>query len=379
MDYDLYSNDWSNVVLMRAEHMRSETFYFEQMNRWGLQYGGAWGIVHIADEELQVFGSGTDYSVAVSGCKAVSRQGYIIDIGRNRPPVTLSKSNDAHTSSVVPIYLGVAVQKETANAGPSQTGALLDRPILRWKYVLDTDPSSPQFDWILIGRMKRDGQRFVRDDGFIPQCVHLRSYPAMIRISNEITAIARKALLALKQATRARSDGKNATIDWQALIGTFVTSLTPATVLLDWETHPRAYLERLLIAIQNYFVLLPLVQAANPNWQQAYDRVQRVMALLDTSGTPAPEGVLIATGNASAGLPVPTIPGQARVTAPLLAEDAAPTTYWWEAFAAVRDAFQALALLFQQLTPVSGPAPPPDDGDGEVYVMPVKRAGAPGR
>ena len=78
MEYDFHSNDWDNIDLLLCEHMRGETLYAEQMSRWALQHGRAWGVVHIGPEDLQVHGDPSGYEIALRSCKAITRHGYIV-------------------------------------------------------------------------------------------------------------------------------------------------------------------------------------------------------------------------------------------------------------------------------------------------------------
>lgn len=364
-DYDLYSNDWANISLLHSQHLSAETLYHEQMHRWGLQHGRAWGIVQLGEDDLQVYGSESGYEISISRCRAITAQGYAMEIGISRPPVKMQGANDDHRSALVPIYLGIAMEKEAANAGSSQTGALLDRPALRWSYTLTTDPESSRFDWLQIGRMRREGQRYVRDEQFIPQCVFLKSHPSLVRMVMEINKEAKRGMGALDQATRVRSDGADVSPAWLALVGVMVTALAPATIILDWDIHPRQYLERLIIVLKAFAGLMPLLEATNSNWVQANDRIQNALKALGQQGKVyPPDAATASTGpDYDVGIPVASAaPSQELVRFAL--EEVRPGTFWWDTYELVREAFQSLAILFLGLTP--GRAQQQADAGGTV-------------
>src|SRR5262249_15624280 len=126
-EYDLLSNDWQRVQLLHGEHLSTETRYLEQMARWGLQYGRAWGVVHLGEGDLSVNGSDQDYAVSLRACKAITRRGYIVDVSLESEPIRLQGSNYDQPDRLVPLYIGVCRDKEAFAAGASQSGALDQR------------------------------------------------------------------------------------------------------------------------------------------------------------------------------------------------------------------------------------------------------------
>ncbi len=362
MEYDLYSNDWNNIELLHSEHLHAETLYAEQMQRWALRYGRGWGVVRIEEDDFQVYGSNTGYELSLRYCQAITPQGYIVHIDVENA-INLQGSNDRHRDSIVPVYLGAAVIKEPANTGSSQTGALLDRPVLQWKYRLSTEPNATDHDWIQVGRLRRDGQRFVRDEDYIPQCLHLRSHPALARMADEITQTADRALKSLERAYVTRNDGMEISRDWLALMGVMVNALAPAAALIDREMHPRVYLQTLAILIRTYAGLMPLLPNTNATWTQASDRIFKVSRTLGFGAQAGDQRSAVAsTLNGTSGDPALARSSRSGDMPP---EEARPGTLWWDVFDQIRQAIQALALLFESLTP-TGSAPPPVDTGNTV-------------
>lgn len=351
--FDLYSNDWLNIALLHNEHMVAETLYMEQMHRWALRYGRAWGVIHLEADALQVFGSPRDYAVSLAQCQAVTSGGYLIHLESSSPPLTFQGSNETHRDSLVPLYVGVAVEKTEINTGSSQSGSLLDRPALGWKYRLATEPDSPRYDWLQIGRMQRGGQSFQRDDGYIPQCVHLHSHPALIEMARAITREAQDALTALEDATKARSDGQSVTLEWLGLIGALMNPLASAAVLLDWDAHPRAYMERLTATLRAYDSLLLLLENKIDESPRgiAIDRVRKALTNA---------GVITARQGTREELAVPGLNQ-------LLPESTRPGQFWWDSFNLILQAMQALTLLLRGLGPSTGtPQSPASGGGGRI-------------
>ena len=364
MEYDLYSNHWDEISLLHSEHLHAETLYIEQMQRWGLRYGREWGVVQIEEDDFQVYGAASNYEAALRFCKAVTPRGYIVDIDTENA-VTLKGSNDQHQGGLVPVYLGVAVRKVPANTGSSQTGALLDRPTLQWVYELNTACASGDYDWIEVGRMRREGQAFTRDENYFPPCVSLRSYPSLRRMAGEITRAAERALHSLRRATEPRADGAEISQSWLALVGALASSLAPAAVLLDRGMTPLAYLDRLAVVMRGYHALMPLLPKAD-GWTAASDLLREVMKTLGL-GTLAAEtrtGEYAGQNNGAysngaqmgarsqSGM---TVPGQADAER----DDLKPGTLDWDTFELIRRALQALGVLFNALTPATMAQPVP--------------------
>jgi hypothetical protein len=356
MEYDLLSNDWSRIDLLKDEHLRSETLYLEQTFRWGLQHGRSWGVVFIRDGDLTVSGNSTDYEVAVRFCKAITPGGYVIDIGLSQDPIRLQGSNDRHSDLVVPLYLGVAVVKEYANAGASQTGALLDRPALKWRYLLSTTETEPDVDWLQIGRMRKSGSQFVLDPQFIPQCVHLRSHPVLYGIAGQIARTAGQSLISLDHAGKKRIDRDHeAGLEWYAMLTAAAAAVAPAAVLLDWDIHPRAYLERLITVLNACAVLVPMIPVENATWDRAKPVIDNALKYIQTGG---PDGYPSILSSANISRPDPNgqtiAAGAAYESGAFEPEPTRPNRFWWEAFYLIQVAFKALADLIAELTPRAG-------------------------
>ena len=384
MEYDLYSNHWEEISLLHSEHLSAETLYIEQMLRWGMRHGREWGVAQIEEDDFQVYGAASNYEAALRFCKAITPRGYIVDIDTENA-LSLKGSNDQHQGSLVVVYLGVAVRKVPANTGSSQTGALLDRPTLQWVYELNTACASGDYDWIEVGRMRREGQAFARDENYFPPCVSLRSYPALRRISGEITRAAERALHSLRRATEARADGSEVSQAWLALVGVLAATLAPAAVLLDRAMSPLAYLERLATVMRGYHALLPLLPKAD-GWTAASDLLREVMKTLGlatlTAETRAGEYPNAASGMAPNGAMPSTLAQTvgARGLGEAERDDMKPGTLAWDTLELIRRALQALGVLFNALTPATMAQPVPAQArpQGTTVITrpdPVKKMG----
>src|SRR5437016_1823905 len=133
-EFRLESVDWSSVSLLHGEHLRSETQYLEQLSRWSLTRGRAWGVVSLSDGGLRVEGSESDYEVTLSKCTAITRGGYIVNVENNGAVKPLKGSTDQHSGSIVPIFLGVSLTKPPVEMAPSQSASLLECRSLAWQY-----------------------------------------------------------------------------------------------------------------------------------------------------------------------------------------------------------------------------------------------------
>jgi hypothetical protein len=311
-EFNLYSIDWTSVSLVDDAHLATETAYLEQLARWGMRYGHAGGVIEMARDDLRVHGSPEDYEIALSRCKALTPGGFLVDVDEARPVEPLRGSTSRHRDAFVPIYLGVALEKTSVAVAPARSAALLECRALCWNYVLSCEQDSAERDWLLVGRMRKDGSRFVRDDDFIPPCAHLRSHPSMEAVAREITRIAGDCIAGIEGQMRGHRGGEF--LAWRTMMGLIAHGLAPAAVLVDWEAHPRSYLERLIGLLRGQAALINVVEATDSRWRDANDRIQAALKH-------------VADGEAQ------------------------QDWFWGEAFRLVKEALIALVTLFGEIVP----------------------------
>lgn len=334
-DFALQSMDWQTVSLLHGEHLRSETVYLEEMARWGLRYGRPWGIIRLEEGGLQVSGSQADYEVALRSCQAITPGGYPVHVDEARSVPPLRGSNDEHTGGTAPIYLGVAAAKEALPVAPAQSQGLLECRALQWRYVLATEPSAPDVDWIQIGRIRRSGTRFENDPAYIPQCVHVTSHPSLVEMIAVIRSVAEEGVQILEKAMPSPAFQGAALSGQRTVLGLFAASLAEAAVATDpWES-PFAYLARMAGILRAQMALLFQLESCE-GWQKAHDLIalalRGIPSFSDTRGFD-----------------------------------------WAELLGAVGDALRALVRLYQVLTPLPEPLKPATQADTVVRTVPVRR------
>lgn len=315
-EFRLGSIDWSSVRLLHGEHLTHETAYLEELIRWVLHFGPPCGIVEMSEDSLGcVQSSDTVYRFTLRNCRALTPQGYWVDLGDQGPSLDLNSQH--HLGEVVKLYLGVATdEKDSRDLAPARSSALVECRS-RWRhYVLDHDNTGDNCDYLQIAQvLNRDGT-LAPDASYLPDCRYLASHPQLVREAKEIEALARTGLAKLAEYTP-----ETAPADVSALAGRLAGGLGGAAVIADWQARPVAYVERLcsvLSSVQGVACLCPAETGFRDDALNAIgDALEFVRA------------------NAEAGLPLgPTLQR-------------------------IKRALELLTKLFQHLVIAQPPSPPP--------------------
>lgn len=266
--FRLTSIDWNSVQILHAAHLFSETAYLEELIRWTLHSGCCRGVLYIEENDLLVSGSPTDYEVVLRACRAVTPQGYFIEVNETNRPTPLKGSNDSHSEAVVPIYLEVRA-KESISMATAQSLPLLECRALQWNYVLTTEPSGHALDSLQIGQMHREGTRFVKDTNYIPECMYLNSHPALMRKAKAITSVVGNLLGVSSQYAKSG-------IGISHLIAAVIASaVSPAAIIVNWQIQPRMWLQRLAeVLTAEYYLIQPLSTLLLSSWVSAKDQIE---------------------------------------------------------------------------------------------------------
>jgi hypothetical protein len=334
-EYDFISNDWNSVELLFGEHLATETAYHEQMLRWSLRYARWWGLALLGDSDLVVSGSKSDYEVSLRACKAFTKHGRLVELSRGGEALTLQGSNEDRPDQLVPIYVGVSIEKQSFAAGASQSGAIDQRYLMRSRLKLAHEPESADYEWLQIGRMRRAGACFERDEYYIPHCMHINSHPAMRQITGDITLAAQDLIKAIYENTERAGEGSTA----KAMAAAFISSIAPAAVILNGDMHPRAYLERLAIVIESQKTMLNLLETDRRDgaWKDAVALVGEARAFLTGERNDA------VSGNGAQ----PGIGTSTRATMNTDADASRAAKSWWDHFNRVLIALRAIGTMFR--------------------------------
>jgi hypothetical protein len=262
-NFRLGSIDWDSVRLLHADHLSHETAYLEELVRWTLHYGCPRGVVRLDADSLTVVPSSPmTYRVTLRRCQAITPQGYWVDISdeESAPSFDLDKEQYLHT--VVGVYLGVHLtEKRRQPMYPTRSSALIECQS-RWRrYVLSFDRTSDDVDWLQIGQIRNQGGELALDAGFIPECVYLNSHAQLVNKVKEIRDAAGRGLETLERYTIATAPSVAATA------GQFAASLAPAAVAVDWQTRPRAYVERLISVLMAKYSLVTILCPVNMGYR----------------------------------------------------------------------------------------------------------------
>lgn len=349
-DFSIYSIDWKTVSLLHGEHLEQETIYLEQMQRWGMGNGRRWGVAALPQNALEVTSSDTSYRINLKYCKAITKNGYLINLIND---ISLQGGNDSRNDSLLPIYLGAAIRKEPCTTAP-QSAPLLESGNLEWRCILSCETHSSLVDWIQIGQMKREGSRFILDEQFIPRCVFLNSHFALSRAACNICSSAERILEYLEGLILSKRGPSE--IVARMLLAQFATLLTPAAVIVNWEISPADYLERLLGVLRGMRALLHVVDARNAAWTNASDALNVAMTPLLINGrTEIGEG--LAEGN---------------IEKTQFLDQQYPGKFWQDSFERIRLALESIAFLCRELDTAAASSPPPVTsrmGETKVHVL----------
>lgn len=283
--FQLTANDWHAVSLLSAEHLSVETRYLEESLRWMAYHGLPFGIAKMDEKSLKVNSSDQDYEIVITHCRAFSPNGYPIHIAES---LSHSNTNNSHSEGMVPIYLGVSVEKESLPHAPSYSRSLVEGSSLIRHYKLTTDREDSEYDWLLIGFLRKGGSRYILDEEYIPECLYLESHPQLIRMADSICHTARQAL-GLLQKFLSRDLGSRGWV--QPYTGILANAIAPATVVINWRSSPRAYIERLTIVLEAlrteiYLIREDLAASHRQAWVQAHDLLESTLERIHRESRP---------------------------------------------------------------------------------------------
>jgi len=239
-EFDLVSVNWETVRLMQAGQFKQETYYLEELVRWGLQRGRVRGVLYLAKDGISkpLPLGGRQFDITIRGCYAVGRDGYVIEIP-NDPQGGLRARFEAN-SDIVPLFIGVACNErnDVPKLQPTVDKGLLACQGLRRKYVVSSDDSNSNFDWVQVAQFKNTREGLDPLPDYVPECAFLSSYAPLWQKQVEITKIASSVIDELI------SNSSLITTRYLAA-AMFAGSLAPAAQAAWDEEHPRAYVNRL--------------------------------------------------------------------------------------------------------------------------------------
>lgn len=241
-DFGLGSIDWESVRLLHGEHLGHETAYVEELVRWVIHSGLAPGVVSMGPESLGMVQSSPEtYRLALRSCRAITPAGHWVHIRDDDNNPTMELDKEQHLEQVVGIHLGVdTTGKEARDHAPSMSSALIECKS-RWpRYQLSKDPASDDMDWLQIGQIINRGGELIIDQGYIPDCLQLRSHPSLIIDAMAIAEIGKEGLEALRTYMTGDAPG-NVT----SMAASFANALAPAATLADWGANPQGYIDGL--------------------------------------------------------------------------------------------------------------------------------------
>lgn len=284
--------------------------------------------------DLIVSGSPSDYEIVLQACRAISPQGYLIEVNESNRPAPLRGSNDQHRESIVPIYLEVR-GKESVPTTTAQSTVLLEARSLRWAYALTTEPSANAYDRLQIGQMRKEGARFVVDNQYIPESVYLNSHPLLVNKVKTILQTAQASQQILGQYARSGCGFSH------LIAANMAAALAPASIISDWQIYLRDWLNRLTEMLVSLFqLILPLANLQPPlaSWVPAKDQIENAISYIKH--------------RAEAQLQI------------------------WDALDHVQKAMEALIPLYGELREPEQPYERPEPSPGFIPVTPVSSQGS---
>ncbi|RKX26921.1 MAG: hypothetical protein DRP45_02310 [Candidatus Zixiibacteriota bacterium] len=205
-DFDLYSVNWQDGMLISKEHLKDQEKYLEGLARWhAASASDRYGLIRKSFGgksalSLVVSMNGNNLQVEVARCQAVTPDGTHIDIGESTGNVVRAETEI--DTATLPVYL-VAGGSEKAQVGdpdPNEDLPRLPYLVSDYKLYLGDQPNHPVGSYLKIAEIVCEAGSAKLSNDYLPPCVDLHADESLSARANDLRNIL-ETLLSL--ATRA--------------------------------------------------------------------------------------------------------------------------------------------------------------------------------
>ncbi len=178
-DFNLYSVNWQDGMLLAQQHLRDQERYLEELARWyGIPIGDAYGLMRAgagAEPALTMNATinGDRLRVEVTRCQAVTPDGFVVSISESSGQRLIGTGTAA--SGEVPVYISIAPQQktETGDPDPSEDVPRLPHRSFRYTLHIGQEPGVPIGQRLAIARLVVSGTEVSHHPQYLPPCVTL--------------------------------------------------------------------------------------------------------------------------------------------------------------------------------------------------------------
>jgi hypothetical protein len=191
-DFNLYSVNWQDGMLISEQHLRDQESHFEELARWyAVSAGDAFGLVRKSSSgkpalSLNLSHSGNRLRVGVIRCQALLPDGSYVEINEStQPPLRADLESQEPT---IPVYIGVN-SDDRRQVGDPDPGEEIPRvPYLNKAYVLQlgSSPSLPEGSYMQVAELKLTEGDVAYSDSFYPPCLNLYADERLMQTAGEL-------------------------------------------------------------------------------------------------------------------------------------------------------------------------------------------------
>ena len=161
------------------------------------------------------------------------------------------------------LYLYLARKAQKSTVPPNTPANPSEISFLNVAYELVASATDNRRSALAIARLKRNLDGFVEDSEFIPDCLYLHSHWLLREKIHRIQTLADSCL--------EKSRGCNILEEHRLKL--LVSTLIPMTRILNWETSPRAFLERCAHMLMAHLEILPRLDTRVPRLKEQVERL----------------------------------------------------------------------------------------------------------
>jgi len=178
-DFNLYSVNWQDGMLISQQHLKDQERYFENLARWyAVSPGHRWGLVRRSSSGQPALALNPSLSsgrlrVEVIRCQAVTPGGYYIEINESSNDMVSAKAQVA--DGPVPVYISVTPDTRRQVGEPDPAEEVPRVPYLANTYTLHLgeEPSMPQEQYLPIAELIVSGGEVELSDQYYPPCLSI--------------------------------------------------------------------------------------------------------------------------------------------------------------------------------------------------------------
>jgi len=180
-DFNLYSVNWQDGMLITQSHLKDQEKYFEELARWyALGTGDNYGLIKKSFSgkpalTLNNSVSGNRLRVEIVRCQAITPDGSYIEINESAGDVIRAEADISETT--IPVYIGVdnSSKKLVGDPDPAEDVPRVPFRVSNYTAHLGQPPNLPEGQFIQVAKLSISGNEVGYADDYYPPCVSLNA------------------------------------------------------------------------------------------------------------------------------------------------------------------------------------------------------------